>query len=646
MYRSYPLVLLAALSILPLQAGPKPWTVDALMNLKTIGDPEITADGSTVAYVVRSVDSEHNRYRSEIRLVPASGGPSHAVAGSVGGFAPKWSPDGVRLAFLSRQGGSVQIYVTDGKNEPRRATNSETGIEFFRWSPDGRQIGYIAQEPASPEVRKRMDAGDDAIIAGEGYRNSRIAILLVESGVVRTLAIPRHVLSFDWAPDGSRLVYAAQKNSRGRERFHSDLFEYDLQSSRETPLVVQPGQDLSPSYSRDGKQVAFYSQTGVLSFFGERRVGMVPSGGGAIRYIDSEGDVFNGARKFWWSPDHARLLFGAGEGTSDYLFSADVVSGTSKRLNYKLSGTSSFSASADGEHIAWIRASSDKGPDLFVGDRVLTKINPEIAAYSPVHAQTIRWKSSDGLQVEGVLRLPPGYTPGSRIPLLLILHGGPTGVAVESFPIPRMYPTQLFLEAGFAVLEPNFRGSINYGAAFRTPTIQQQGYGDMADVMTGVDKLIADGIADPKRLGVMGWSYGGFLTTWIVSHSDRFQAASIGACSMDWVSHYGESVGVEDGPPEVVQEYFGGQPWIQFENYQRHSPRFFLKNLKTPSLLMRGQRDSDSIGELYLALTELGVPATFVTYPREPHSISEPMHQRDLLRRNLEWFQTHFAAAR
>jgi dipeptidyl aminopeptidase/acylaminoacyl peptidase len=243
------------------------------------------------------------------------------------------------------------------------------------------------------------------------------------------------------------------------------------------------------------------------------------------------------------------------------------------------------------------------------------------------------------LDVEGVLRLPPRYKEGTRLPLLTIVHGGPTGVALENFPIPRLYPTQLFLDQGFAVFEPNFRGSINYGPKFRLPTIQQQGYGDMDDVMTGIDTLIEKGVADPDRLGIMGWSYGGYLSTWIVSHTTRFKAASIGACSMDWVTHYGSAVGTEDGPPEVVQEYFGGKPWDRFEAYDRHSPRYFLKNIKTPSLLLRGEKDSDTIGELYLALTELNVPATFVTYPREPHGVGEPAHQRDLLLRNLQWFK-------
>jgi dipeptidyl aminopeptidase/acylaminoacyl peptidase len=202
-----------------------------------------------------------------------------------------------------------------------------------------------------------------------------------------------------------------------------------------------------------------------------------------------------------------------------------------------------------------------------------------------------------------------------------------------------MYPTQAFLQAGFAVFEPNFRGSINYGAKFRIQTIQNQGYGDMDDIITGVDSLIAKGIADPGKLGIMGWSYGGFLTSWIITKTNRFKAASLGGCSMDWVTYYGMSVGGDDGPLEVIHEYFGGKPWDRLDAYYRHSQRPHLKDIKTPSLLMRGERDLDNVAELYLALTEGNVPTEFITYPREPHSIGEPAHQCDMMTRNVEWFK-------
>lgn len=615
------------LSLLLLAANPQ-WTVDALMEIKTIHDPQLTSDGSKVAYVVRQVDTPHNRYRSTVRIRATNSAQTQEIQDA---SAPRWSPDGKELAFLSRRNGSSQIYLASNPTKP--LTQSPTGIESYQWSPDGRQIGFIATDKANSQ--------NDPIVAGENRSKNSIFIVDIADGKTLTLPSTRHILSFDWSSDGTKLVYAAQKSSSGKERFHTDLYEFNLKSNTETSLVEQPGQDLFPSYSPDGRLIAFYSQCGKLSYFGERQVGIVPSGGGAVRYITTamDGDIFAGASKFWWSRDSSQIVFGAGKSTHDSLFSVNLKDGTSRPLRDRIAGTSAFSISSDGSKIAWIRSRNEAPPDLYLNDTPLTDLNPQVKTFPTVQVQTVHWRSKDGLEIEGVLRLPFNHQPGKPVPLLTIIHGGPTGAALENFPIPRLYPTQLFLADGYAVFEPNFRGSINYGPKFRTPTIQQQGFGDMADIMTGIDSLIAKGIADPNRLGILGWSYGGFMSAWMVGHTDRFKAASIGACAMDWVTYYGMAVGVEDGSSEVLREYFGGTPWTNFESYERHAPRYFLKNVKTPSLLLRGERDFDTMGEMYIALQELKVPSVFVTYPREPHGIGEPAHQRDLLQRNLEWFR-------
>lgn len=619
------------------------------MDLKTVSDPVITADGSKVAYVVRGIDSRRNDYSSEIWIVPATGGPGQRLASSRDSDAhPRWSSDGRMLGFLSHRDAVAQIYVVSAPEAtPRRLTDSPTDITEFQWSPDGRYVGYLAADP-NPESEVRRRLGDDATVGGEGYTSTRLHILSAGGGHEHTLTTnARHVLSFDWAPDGSKVVYAAQESPQGRDAFHVDIYESDVTSGRETALVVQPGQDLAPAYSRDGRYVAFYSQRGALSYFGERQVGVVPSGGGTIRYITEQldGDVFGGATKFWWSKDGSRLIFGAGKGTSDYLFAVNPATRDSERLAYVLTGTQAFSVSGDGKRIAWIKSSASEPPDVYLRDLDsgrevrLSDVNPQARDYPVVNARTVRWKSRDGLEIEGVLRLPVRYTTGTRVPLLVSLHGGPTGAALESFPVPRTYPTQLFLDAGFAVFEPNFRGSINYGPKFRMRTIEAQGFGDMDDIMTGIDMLVDQGIADPDRLGVMGWSYGGYLSAWIIAHSGRFKAASIGACSTDWVSWYAPSIANKESAPEVMWEYFGGAPWDRLDVYNRHSTRAFLKNIKTPSLVLHGEQDIDSGPEVYVALRDLNVPVSYVTYPREGHGISEPVHQRDLMRRNLEWFE-------
>ena len=642
-------MVLACIGCAALSAATKSWTLDVIMDLKTVSDPEITADGSRVAYVVRGRDAGRNVYSSELWVVPAGGGPGRRLAAPHDSDAhPRWSPNGHSLAFLSRREGIEQVYIAaTPEATPRRFTNSATAVSDFKWSPDGRYIGYLAADE-NPERDLKHGSGDDAIVGGEGYSATRLHIAALAGGDARVLpATTRHLLSFDWAPDGSRVVYAVQKSPQGRDAFHVDIYECDVKSGRETALVVQPGQDLAPAYSADGRQVAFYSQRGVLSYFGERQVGVVTSGGGAIRYVTDglDGDVFGGASKFWWSGDGSKLIFGAGKGTSEYLFSVNPTTGSGERLPFILTNTSAFSASRDGTRIVWIKSSAAAPGDVYLWDSTsgrevrLSDVNPRVRDYPAVTARTVRWKSKDGLEIEGVLRLPFHFQQGQRVPLLVSLHGGPTGAALESFPVPRTYPTQLFLDAGFAVFEPNFRGSINYGPRFRRATIEAQGFGDMDDIMTGIDMLVEHGIADPDRLGVMGWSYGGYLSAWIVAHSNRFKAASIGACGTDWVSWYGPSIANKESAPEVMWEYFGGPPWDRLDVYNRHSARAYLKNIKTPSLVLHGEQDIDSGPEVYVALRDLNVPVSYVTYPREGHGISEPMHQQDLMRRNLEWFE-------
>ncbi|MFN7996662.1 MAG: S9 family peptidase [Bryobacteraceae bacterium] len=629
-------------------AAPKEWTLDSLLDLKSVRDPEITADGSKVAYVLTVRDARRNTYSSEIWVVAGAGGPARGL--TVANFSdthPRWSKDG-RLAFLSRRDGTTQVYVVENPDAAaRKLTSSPTEVTDFTWSPDGRNIGYLAAD-ADPAREARRRLGDDPRVGGEGYTPTRLHVIAVGGGGDRLIpAGNRHLLSFDWAPDGSRVVYAAQRSPEGRDAFHTDIYEFDFTSGREIPLVVQPGQDLNPAYSRDGRFVAFYSQRGVLSYFGERQVGLVPSGGGPIRYVTEhlDGDVFGGASKFWWSADGTRLILGAGRGTSEYLYSVNTATGDSKRLPQVLTGASAFSVSRDGQQVAWIKSTPDGPGDIYLLDSRtgretrLTDLNPQVRDYPAVHAQTVRWRSKDGLEIEGVLRLPFHYQPNTRVPLLVSLHGGPAGAALESFPVPRTYPTQLFLQDGFAVFEPNFRGSINYGPKFRLPTIEAQGFGDMNDIMSGIDMLIDRGIADPEKLGVMGWSYGGYLSAWIVAHSNRFKAASIGACSTDWVSWHAPSIANKESAPEVMWEYFGGPPWNRLDVYNSHSTRAFLKDIKTPSLVLHGEQDIDSGPEVYVALRDLNVPVAYVTYPREGHGIAEPLHQRDLMSRNLEWFR-------
>jgi dipeptidyl aminopeptidase/acylaminoacyl peptidase len=570
------------------------WTLDQLVNLRAPSDPRLSPDGRRLAYVLGGV----------VRVHPSSDvGP---------GARPRWSPDSRRLAYL--RGGEIVV--------DERRLGAPGPITAFEWLPKGDGFAAVAVDAGAPP---------DPEVANTGHRFARLWMLRDGHAPRVVSGRDRHVVSFSVSPDGARAVYAAQPTPRNRDSFNVDLYTVDLATGAESPLVIQPGRDAEPSHSPDGRWVAFHSQAGSLNYFEARHVALVAAGGGAPRYLtlDSAVDVFRGGNSFAWSPDGLTLTFAAGQGVADVLVRVELGTGRETIVARDVSGGAPTGA--------FLRTSPERPPEVFAlepgGERQWTRIHDGLASLPRPKSEVIRWKSTDGVAIEGVLWLPPNHA-GGRLPLLTELHGGPTGVALRAFPMPRVYPTQMFLDRGIAVFAPNFRGSANYGAAFRLRNTLSQGVGDFADVMAGIDMLVARGTADPDRLGVMGWSYGGYLAASAITQTRRFKAASVGAPATDWITYYGQS----DGPREVLWTYFGGSPWEVPDNYRRHSPRGGLGLIRTPTLLQVGAQDINHNAEIFQALTDNGVPVEYVVYPREGHGIAEPAHIRDLLERNLRWF--------
>ncbi len=585
------------------------------MRIHALGDPQMRPDGKVCAYVERG----------RVFTVPVPAGPAREVAK---GLRPRWSPDSRSLAYLDTQ---VQVYdLAQGAARP--VTHSLTPVSAYSWTADGRAIAYLAAD---------LGAEPDPVVNDRDYRYTRLYLQPLDDENARLLTrTNRHVVSFALSPDGARAVVAAQPTPRPRDTFHADLFEIDLRTAVEKPLVTQPGRDADPSYSPDGRWVAFHSQGGTLNYFAARHVALVASGGGAVRYLTKDPnvpvDVFRGGNSFAWSPDGGVLYYNAGRGVRDFLFRQNLSTGTIEQVAERVASAASFTP--DLSRAVYLKAAGDRPPEIALregsSESLLTHAHDALAAYPKLNPRVVSWKSRDGLAVQGVLHLPFSYRPGHPVPLLVELHGGPTGVALDSFPVPRTYPTQVFLENGIAVFTPNFRGSSNYGAEFRLKNIESQGFGDFDDVMTGVDRLVEEKIADPDRLGVMGWSYGGYLSAWVIGHTSRFKAASVGAPATDWITYYAQS----DGPREVLWTYFGGTPWDKPGNYERHSPRAGVATARTPTMLQVGALDINHNNEIYWSLKDRDIPVEYVVYPREGHGFVEPAHQRDLMERNLRWF--------
>lgn len=382
---------------------------------------------------------------------------------------------------------------------------------------------------------------------------------------------------------------------------------------------------------------------------GYRRIALLPAGGGALKLLpetfDAQPNVID------WSADGKHIYFSETRGTFTRLSAIDVTSNAITELNKGNEVIGGVSLNQGRVVFGFTMQNSEKAPEAFVtpiktfSPIQVSRANADLPKLPLGKSEVLTWKSSDGLDVEGILTYPVNYQSGKRVPLLLVIHGGPAGVFTQSFLAGSrsVYPLAAFSARGYAILRVNPRGSSGYGQKFRYGNIKDWGGGDYLDLMTGVDRVIQMGVADPDRLGVMGWSYGGFMTSWIVTQTKRFKAASVGAGVTNLMSFIGTA-----DIPSFIPDYFGGQPWENLDVYRSHSAMFNMKSVSTPTLVQHGEADERvpiSQGyEFYNALKVLNVPTRMIVLPRMPHGPNEPKMVLKASQTNLEWFDKYLGA--
>lgn len=620
-----------------------PLTVDDYVTMPAPSHPRLSPDGKRVVFVLRSGDLDRNDYDADLWLVNADGSNPFSLAhSSRSETMPRWSPDGRRIAFLSSRGGSTQIWSIDPDGgEAARLSSHPSGIQQFAWSPDGSKIAFVASEPPSDEWRHRVEARDDAFEVGSLVRHQRLWTLDLASGEIEVVATgPDSVLGFDWSPDGRSFVISRGPGSGLADRFASDL--YLVREGEVTPLVVQPGPDIEPRFSPDGKWVAFSTGRGTVDWAADHHLAVISASGGPID-VRTE-DYQRHIETVYWDEESRELFFEGPWNLQSRLFR---VRGERVTPLSDLGGYASdahFLPSLD--RVVFIHESLSEPPEVWISPisrfapKALTSINAELRDRALAPTRILRWKNpEDGLEIEGILTLPLGHRPGEKVPLLLFVHGGPSSFFTEQFLgyLHHVYPAHVFAARGYAVLRPNVRGSGAYGEPFRQANRADWGGADFRDAMSGVDLLVREGIADPERLGIMGWSYGGFLSAWAITQTDRFRAASIGAPVTDLTAMEGTS-----DIPGFIASFFDTLPWKDDALMRSRSPIAHIARASTPVLIQHGMADQRvplSQGQmLYRALRDLGVPVTMVAYPRTPHTAREPKLRRDVMERNLWWF--------
>jgi dipeptidyl aminopeptidase/acylaminoacyl peptidase len=627
-------------------------TFDDVIALRTVADPQLSPDGKWVAYTVSRADLEQNASDADIWLASTLGDfPSRLTTNKKSDTSPRWSPDGKRLAFISAREEKPQIFLMPvGGGEPERLTEHKGGVRSIAWSPDGKSIAFIADQEPTPDEEKRIKEKDDAVVVDTNHKFTRLWVIDVATRAARMLATGEVVASDpQWSPDGTRIAYATNPTPRADDQSLSDIWVIPVAGGAARPLAAGAGSDQSPRWSPDGSQIAFI--TSPASDVRQLRLAVIPSVGGQARMIAPE--FLYSPQAPSWSPDGRTLYFSASTRTTGQLFSVPSAGGTPRQLTTLAGVVTAASFARDARTVAFTSADPQRPADVrfatlgtaAISPRQLTDHNPQVRDLLLGTTDVITWKSSDGMEIEGLLLRPVGYEAGKRYPLVAYIHGGPAGAWTQGFAASWSNPGQVLAGQGYAVFYPNPRGSSSYGETFLRANIKDWGAGDYRDIQTGIDALVARGIADSTKLAQSGWSYGGYMTAWTLTQTNRFKALVVGAGLTDMYSMY-----ATNDIPRTLDGYFGAEPWNDTTEYRKRSAMTFIKNARTPTLILHGMADLrvplGQAQELYVGLRKNGVPAQLVTYPREPHGFQEPRHQLDKMRREVEWITRWMAASR
>ncbi len=611
--------------------------LSALHNVHSFSETAITPDGTRVAWV-EELTSNTFGGSSVVWVKDLPSGTPRRVSAGAGAAAHEsqiaWSQDGKSLAFISDAGqGGPQLYVTDTTAAPQRVTNATGQLAHPIWSRDGRQVAvlYVAgsTQPTGALVAYKPDAG----VVGDVIEEQRIAIVDVASGSLREVSPANmFVYDYDWSPDGTWFAAEAAPGSGTNNYWIAGLYRVPTDGSDTRPLWKPPLQIAWPRISPDGNSIAIIH--GIMSDEG--------SDGGDVYIVPATGaDPRNATPKLEGS---ARSL--AWNARSQVLVN-EYIDGKSAIVRVLQSGErvmtwsapqqiSAVSMSADGTAVSAVVQSFTEAPEVYAGAAgQWTKQTSTNAAVKPFwgEAKSMHWRSED-YSIQGWLVYPLNFNPSQRYPMVVSVHGGPSAASTPSWPIRwnAVLPSQ-----GYFLFLPNPRGSFGMGEAFAAANVKDFGYGDWRDILDGVEAVIKQAPIDTTRVGITGWSYGGYMTMWAVTQTTRFKAAVAGAGIANWQSYYGQN-----RIDQWMLPFFGASVYDDPAVYAKSSPITFIKKVKTPTLVLHGDRDSEVPTpqgyEFWHALKALGVPTELVIYPGEGHFIADAEHQRDIEKRMVAWF--------
>ncbi len=614
--------------------------LDTLDKVRVFRETALSPDGQHLAWVVDGAAAGTEIYARDL----PSGAIKRVTVSTTPTSHPRergivWSPDNKTLAFLSDAAGKnqLQLYVTTPSQPgaPKRVTNATGQLAHPIWSADGKRISLLYVEGSAQETGALVAYKPDAGVVGNTFDEQRIAIADVGAGTLKIVSPANlFVYDYDWSPDGKTFAAEAVEGSGTDNYWTAKLYTVDASSGAAKILWKPESQIACPRWSPDGKRIAVIhglmsdeGSTGgdayLVSVDGSRHelLGNVPTGS-SVRSL------------FWVGNDVLLDIYHQGSWILDAVSTIGEqypsLPGRSENHN-----VTAISVAHDSWKFSAIEQSFGAAPEVYVGTTKQTDLNESIKPMWGA-VKSLHWKS-DNFDVQGWLSCPLNANPSEKYPLVVSVHGGPSSAATASWPSRwnAVLPSQ-----GYCVLMPNPRGSYGNGEAFTQANVKDFGGGDLRDILAGVDAAIADGHVDANRVGIIGWSYGGYMTMWAVTQTNRFKAAVAGAGIVSWQSYYGQN-----RIDQWMIPFFGASVYDDPEVYARSSPITFIKKAKTPTLVLHGDRDSEVPTpqgyEFWHALKSLGVPTELVIYPNEGHGISQPEHIHDIERRLVAWFNKY-----
>jgi dipeptidyl aminopeptidase/acylaminoacyl peptidase len=665
--------------------------LDDLGRIVRVSDPQIAPDGKSIVIVVSRANYDEDRYDTELALVDIASGNQRTLTHERRSIShPRFSPSGDRLAFLSNvalasgQQARAQIFVMPmGGGDVSRITSAAKGVQQFAWSPDGRTIAYATEdEPEKKTGPERFndsfEVGNDDFLIQSQALPTHAWLAPAAGGEARRLTSGSWSLPINhppgapasplaWSPDGKSIVMVRLATPHSGDVLAATVQVLDVATGRMRALTGRDHSEGQPAFSPDGSQISYWQprdgDSGNLN-----EIHIAPAAGGAGKSITRAIDR-NIARSIWM-PDGKSMLVGANDGTRVSLWLQPLDAPAHKLDLGKLTPSSSFwvdvAVGKDGAiaftatdplrpaELYYISSSKSGAVTLQVNPlrrpaesmsspaalpKRLTNLNAEVAGLALGRTEVISWQS-DGFTHNGIVTYPPDFANNQKYPLVLVIHGGPTAASLETF----ASQAQLMAAKGWIVFQPNYRGSDQIGNVYQHAIVNDSGAGPGRDVMAGVEALKQRGFIDTTRIAVSGWSYGGYMTTWLLGHYSGWRVAVSGAAVTDWLDQYNL------GDANVRRAgAFGGSPWTdakRMQAYIEQSPITYASKMRTPTLVMSNTQDfrvtPTQSYKLYHALKDNGVPTKFIAYPIYGHNAADPVRQRDVQRRWIEWIEQYF----